>query len=1165
MRGREQHESCPASVVCCGGPFNLASRRNERPHRTVTVPWVTSPVRWVSSRSEAMNQVMDCATKGVRQDRGHWEFVPALPEWRRIVEFGLLGTLEVTDGGRAVVISAPKQRALLVALLLRANQVVSVDRLLDELWGEQPPPQALAALQAYVSRLRRALEPHRPPRAPATLLVSRAPGYLLVVDRDRYDVTRFEDSVRNGTALLAAGQAAEAHHTLSAALNLWRGPAIAEFAGEPFAEADAARLEELRTAAVEARIEAAMALGRHGETVAELERLVVEYPLRERLWAALMLASYRAGRQAEALSAFRSCRTILIEQFGLEPGPALRALEQQILEQAPDLDWRPSAPEPNLPPVVAPPPSAAPVRTQARPLIGRESQLELLDASLRQALDGSPTLALLTGDAGIGKSRLAEELAARARLARALVLCGRCFDGADAPPFWPWTQALRTALADHRPVVESALAASGSTAEHLAPVLPELAATTGLSGVGADQGQARFHLYGAVTAVVNALAAESGLVLIVEDLHWADPASLQLLQFAAAHAHSARLLVLATYRDAEIADGHPLVATSAALARELAVERLTLDGMAMHEVERFVDALTGTAAGPRVARAVHSRTEGNPFFVSELVRLLDSEGALHDEGATARSPVPLGVRDVIRRRLARLPEQTNALLTVAAVIGPDFDLSLLGVVAGLDADTVIDAIDVALVSGVVTQVADQLGRYRFQHSLVRETVYAALTAPRRARLHARVGQALEAMRGRDDQSVVLELAAHYSSAADVTGADEALPWVIEAAEVAIGRLAYEQAEELLRRALVLLTATRAGADRDRRELWLQVRLGVILSITKGQAWPEVGVVFTRARQLCGAATPTFEELSAGFGLFLSSLMRVDLPAARSHARQLADLAPIREDPRFLLAGHLATGLTRFAAGELAAADQHFERVIMLADSLDDPALAEIFHAHPRVSARCYRSYVLALGGQADAAADLARQAQECARRSQHTFSEAVAETMDAWLAYVCREPVRTWESAAAAAERANELGFLPLVHGSAIFQGWAEILLGRHEQGIARVYRGLAGFEDMGMSFMRHVNLAVVADAEQQVGLLTEALTTATRAIDEVERTGECFYAAELYRLRGELLFSLDPTRAAEAEACLIRAVELSLHQQAHVLHDRAAASLRVLRKLRHS
>lgn len=1081
------------------------------------------------------------------------------------MEFGLLGTLEVTDGRRAVVISAPKQRALLVALLLRANQVVSVDRLLGELWGEQPPPQAIAALQAYVSHLRRALEPHRPPRAPATLLVSKAPGYLLVVDRNRYDVTRFEDSVRDGTALLAAGRAAEAHHTLSAALHLWRGPAIAEFADEQFAQVDAARLEELRAVAVEARIEAEMALGRHGETIAELERLVVEYPLRERLWAALMLASYRSGRQAEALSAFRSCRTILIEQFGLEPGPELRALEQQILAQAPDLDWRPSPPEPDLPPAVAPPPSVAPVREQGRPLIGRESQLERLGASLRQALDGSPAVVLLTGDAGIGKSRLAAELAARARLARALVLCGRCFDGADAPPFWPWTQALRTALADHRPVVESALAACGLTAEHLAPVVPELGAATGLSGAGADQGQGRFPLYGAVTAVVKALAAQAGLVLIIEDLHWADSASLQLLQFAAGHAHSARLLVLATYRDAEIADGHPLVATSAALARELGVERLTLEGMTVDEVERFADSLTGRTAGPKVARALHRRTQGNPFFVSELVRLLDSEGALHDDGAAARSRVPLGVRDVIRGRLARLPEQSNAVLTVAAVIGPDFDLSLLGVVAGLEDDMVIDALEVALVSGLITQVTDQVGRYRFQHSLVRETIYAGLPAPRRARLHARVGQAWEAITSHEDPSVVLELAAHYSLAAEVTGAAKALPWVIDAAEVAIGRLAYEQAEDLIRRALVLLTATPAGVERDRRELWLSVRLGVVLSVTKGQAWPEAEVVFTRARQLCGTATHTFEELSAGFGLFLSALMRVDLPAARAHARQLADLAPVREDPRFLLAGHLATGLTRFAAGELAGAAHHFERVTLLADSLADSALAEIFHADPRVSARCYRSYVLALGGQADAAADLAWQAQQCARRHQHAFSEVVAEAMTAWLAYICREPARAWVSAVAAAERATELGFLQLAHGSAIFQGWAEVLLGRREQGIARVYSVLAGVEDEGMRFMKHLKLAVVAEAEQQAGLLTEALTTATRALEEVERSGECFYAAELYRLRGELLFSLDPTRAAEAEGCLIQAMELSRHQQAHALHDRAAASLRVLQQSRQS
>jgi DNA-binding SARP family transcriptional activator len=247
---------------------------------------------------------------------------------RRVVEFGILGPLEVRDGDRALALTGAKQRALLVVLLLHANEVVSSDRLLDELWGEEPPGSGATALQVLVSRLRDALGPGE------AQLVTRAPGYVLEVERRELDLYRFED-------LLEAAVDAEADVAsgkLREALALWRGPALIEFSYEGFAQSAIGRLGELRLVALERRIEADLSMGRHAELVGELDALVAEHPLRERFRLQLMLALYRSGRQAEALDAYKAARRALIEELGIEPSPALQELEREVLRQDPALD-----------------------------------------------------------------------------------------------------------------------------------------------------------------------------------------------------------------------------------------------------------------------------------------------------------------------------------------------------------------------------------------------------------------------------------------------------------------------------------------------------------------------------------------------------------------------------------------------------------------------------------------------------------------------------------------------------------------------------------------------------------------------------------------------------------------------------------------------------------
>jgi DNA-binding SARP family transcriptional activator len=253
------------------------------------------------------------------------------------MEFRLLGTLEVVDGDRRVEIGGQKPRQLLGLLLVNANQVVSVDRLIDELWGEHPPETAANTLQVYVSKLRKSLS--------SAALVTQPPGYVLQVDVEHVDARRFERLVREGRAALARGDARRASALLEDALALWRGPALAEFAFQRFAQAEIARLDELRLVALEERAEAELALGRHAELAGELEGLVAANPLRERLRGQLILALYRSGRQAEALAAYRTGRAALVDELGIEPSPELQRLERAILVQDPALDAPRAAPE----------------------------------------------------------------------------------------------------------------------------------------------------------------------------------------------------------------------------------------------------------------------------------------------------------------------------------------------------------------------------------------------------------------------------------------------------------------------------------------------------------------------------------------------------------------------------------------------------------------------------------------------------------------------------------------------------------------------------------------------------------------------------------------------------------------------------------------------------
>ena len=478
-----------------------------------------------------------------------------------VVRFRILGQLEVEGPAGEIRLAGAKQRALLAFLLLQANEVVPTGTLIELLWTEAPPADAAKALQVQVSRLRRALE--------ADVLRTLPGGYLLEVDPAEFDLRRFEDLAAAGRELLAHGDAAAARGTLNEALGLWRGTPLAEFAANPLARREAARLEELRLTALEDRIDADLVLGAHGQLVGELEALVARHPLRERFRLQLMLALYRAGRQADALAAYRDARRALVDELGIEPGRQLQELEQSILRHDTALDLPVSS-------------GTRPGRRAAGIFVGRERELAELAPALEDAVAGRGRLFLVSGDSGVGKTRLADELASRAKDAGARVLWGRSSKRAGAPPYWPWTQALQSL---------------GENAPELDPALGDAE---------------RFGLFVELASRLRESSRQQPVLLVFDDLQHADDLSLLLLEFVAGELAVMHVAIVATY-----VESPDMPDALAALADHSAHHRLRLQPLGIEDVSRFLE-LTGTTDVD--AATLHADTGGNPRLVWQRVR-----------------------------------------------------------------------------------------------------------------------------------------------------------------------------------------------------------------------------------------------------------------------------------------------------------------------------------------------------------------------------------------------------------------------------------------------------------------------------------------------------------------------------------------------------------------
>ncbi|WP_164704304.1 AfsR/SARP family transcriptional regulator [Blastococcus litoris] len=730
------------------------------------------------------------------------------------MRFRVLGPLEVTGpDGNPLDVGGAKPRALLTLLLAEPGRVVGIDRIVATLWGDDPPPTVTGTLQAYVSHLRRVLEPSRGPREAPTVLLTRPPGYLLRAESADLDLLRFPELVEAGDRAVGAGDAAAGIALLDEALALWRGEPLAELGDSPAAGTDRLRLTELHVRARERRCDALLAAGRAEAAVTDLQRLVAEHPLRERLWARLVTALYAADRQAEALDALRRCAELLREELGIDPGPELRDLERAVLTQDPRLLER--LPRPVLPASKPPTPALAPVDEL---LVGRAAELSQLQAVAEQVGSGRAAVVVLEGEAGIGKTRLAEAAAEAGRAAGWSVAWSRCADDAGAPALWPWTQVLEQLGQDE-------LTLRPDSADD-------------------DADAARFRLFQDLRSRLTAAAGDAPVLVVLDDLQGADTTSVQLLGLLARHLPRAPVLLVVTART--VGEQLPEAVTDclARLAREPSATCLRLPGLDADEVAALLAAQLGSPGDRSLATAVHDRTGGNPFFVVELSRWMVGAHDLHLDHV----PVPPSVGEVLRTRVSRLPAGTREVLELCAVAGREVTLDLLEA-ARLPAEAALGALDSAVAVGLVVE-GSRPWSWRFTHALIQEVLVGDLPALRRARLHARLGEALERRIATTTDDVLVErLAHHFVEALPVTGPAPARMYSTAAARAARARLAHGEAAVHTRRALDLVDPAEPDAARARHDLLTALGNDLLRSGSRTEAREVVAQAITVARQL----------------------------------------------------------------------------------------------------------------------------------------------------------------------------------------------------------------------------------------------------------------------------------------------------------------------------
>jgi predicted ATPase len=824
-----------------------------------------------------------------------------------------------------------------------------------------------------------------------------------------------------------------------------------------------------------------------------------------------------------------------------------------------------------------------PADSGSRPTVGRQQEWAALRTGFEEAAAGRGLVLCVTGEPGLGKTTLVEsfleELAAGGRpcgLARGQ--CSERLAGTEA--YLPFLEALDSLLRGEGG------ASAAQAMKLLAPtwyvqLAPLAADDPSLARVLAEAKEASQERRKRELGVfLYEVSRQRPVVLFLDDVHWADPSSVDLLAYLGSKCAGLPMLLVLTYRPSDLLRSkHPfgpvkLVLQGRGVCREIALPFLSRD-----DFDRYLElAFAGHQFPAELAAVLHARTEGNPLFMVDLLRYLRDRGVIvQDRGrwALARAlpdlqrELPESVRGMIQRKVDHLNEADRQLLMAASVQGPEFDSAVVARVLGREAADVEERLDaLERVHVMVRLVREQTFpdrtltlRYGFVHVLYQNALYAALQPTRRAAWSAAAAGALLGHYGEKSAGLAAELAMLFEAARDP---ERAADHYRVAAENAARIFAHQETLALARRGLALLQTLPDTPERARRELPLQVTLGMQIQVAQGYAVPEAERAYARARALCEQvpeAPPLFPVLR---GLWAFHLVRSELGKARELAGRLFSLAQEAQDPAQVLQGRQALAVTSFFLGEPAATREHMEHGVALYDPKQHSGQTYIYGQDPGVICLAFGAVALWLLGYPDRAAERSREAVALGEELGQPGTLALALHFAAMLQQYRRDGPAVQKSGEAATALSTEHGFSLWLAGSLVMGGWGLAEQGQTSGGIAQLRRGLTDWVATGSETYQTYFLALLAEALGKEGRCEEGLGVLAEALALMHGTGEVFHGAELHRLWGEFLLRQEPAEAAcgEAESCFHRALDTAQRQQARSLELRAAMSLtRLYRK----
>jgi class 3 adenylate cyclase/predicted ATPase len=796
-------------------------------------------------------------------------------------------------------------------------------------------------------------------------------------------------------------------------------------------------------------------------------------------------------------------------------------------------------------------------------LVGRESEVTLLLERWEQAKSGQGQVVLLTGDAGIGKSRLVQIL--REHVANEPHVRWECrslpyFENTALFPMTDLFHRLfqfdsEDTLEEKVGKLEQALSQYRLPLEEFVPLFAPLLSLPipedRYPQLNLSPQRQRQKTLESLVAIMLELSEQQQVLFILEDVHWTDPTTLELLNLLIEQTPTASILVLLTCR--------PTFQPS--WSHRSYLTEITVNRLSHTQVAQIVTGMTeGKTLPQQVLAQIVEKTDGVPLFVEELTKAILESGHLKEVdghydliGSFSTFAIPATLQDSLMARLDRLMTG-KVIAQLGATIGRQFSYALLQAVAQLNDRTLHEELHRLIEAELLYQrgVPPQ-ATYVFKHALIQDAAYQSLLKSTRQHYHQRIALVLEAQFAETAEAQPELLAHHYTEAGLI---EQAVPYWHQAGQRAIQRSAHAEAIAHLRQGLALLQTLPETLERTQREVDMLIVLGASLNISKSAAAPEVGHTYTRARQLCQYLEDSQQLFPVLRGLWNYYQVRADYQTAHALGEQLLTLAQQVQDPSMLVAAHRAGGMTLFWMGAVASAQTHFAQGIALYDPTHNRASTFLYGEDAGVICHIYAAWTLWMLGYPEQGLARSQEAMMLAQQSAHPYSRSFALCCAAIFHQFRREARWTQERADAVILLAQEQGFPQWRAQGSIVRGWALALQGQAKEGIEQLQQSMQAFRAPGAEINQPYFLALLAEAHGMIGQPEGGLTALAEALTLVDTTGERWYEPELYRLKGELLLQQSTDNATEAEACFHHALAIARHQQAKSLELRAATSL---------